>query len=152
AVLFAAAIPLFFTPQVKVEPHLPGAFKASLPGVKLFLADGWICAGYYFAWQILLFQTLGESFLNFGGALAVAAFVGAIGGLLLGRHIDRGQGRRAVWIALGGVACVIALRTLVLGHPVLAVAATALGSLAACLYFPTMMTAVYNQAKRAPCT
>ena len=151
-VLFCAAIPLLFTPQVEVARRAPGAFKASLPGVKLFLADGWTGAGYYFVWQILLFKTLGESFLDFGATLAAAAFVGAIGGMVLGRHIDQGHGRRAVWIALGAIAGVIVLRSLVAGHPVLAVAAAALGALAACLYFPTMMTAVYNQAKGAPCT
>jgi len=32
------------------------------------------------------------------------------------------------------------------------VAANACGAVVACLYIPTLMTAVYNQAKRAPCT
>ncbi|ABS64425.1 conserved hypothetical protein [Parvibaculum lavamentivorans DS-1] len=32
-----------------------------------------------------------------------------------------------------------------------AVLANALGALGACLYVPTLMTAVYTQAKRAPC-
>jgi hypothetical protein len=33
----------------------------------------------------------------------------------------------------------------------MAVAANALGTLVGCLYMPTLMTAVYNQAKRSPC-
>ena len=33
-----------------------------------------------------------------------------------------------------------------------AVIANALGSLTGCLYTPTLMTAVYTQAKHAPCT
>ena len=35
--------------------------------------------------------------MAYGGALAVAALVGAVGGLLLGRLIDSGRGTRAVW-------------------------------------------------------
>jgi hypothetical protein len=57
-----------------------------------------------------------------------------------------------VWYAIGTMSFVILLRAGAHGHPVLAVAANALGTLTACLYLPTMMTAVYNQAQRAPCT
>jgi hypothetical protein len=151
-VIAASALPLFFTPDVKVAREVPGAIKASLAGVRLFIADGWIAAGYYFVWQLVLFLTLGADFVNFGGALAFAALAGAIGGVLLGRHIDLGHGSRMAWIGCGAIAAVIVLRSVVPGYPWLAVAAAALGSLAACLYIPVLMTAVYNQAKRAPCT
>jgi hypothetical protein len=43
------------------------------------------------------------------------------------------------------------LRAASTGHPALAIAANALASICNCLYIPTLMTAVYNQAKRAPC-
>ena len=36
--------------------------------------------------------------------------------------------------------------------PAVAVVANALGGLVGCLYIPTMMTAVYNQAKQSPST
>lgn len=151
-VLMLAAIPIVFTADVRVERHVPGAFKAALPGMLLFVSDGWACAGYYFVWQIALFISLGQSFLAFGGALAVAAVAGAIGGLLLGRHIDMGNGSRAVVLAYSGFAFAVGLRAIALGYPALAVLANAVGSLEACLYIPTMMTAVYNLAKRSPCT
>jgi len=151
-ILFLSALPLLWTPNVAVARHVPGAFKAAIPGMLLFLADGWIAGGYYFLWQIALFLSLGEDFLAYGGALAVAALVGAVGGMLLGRHIDAGHGTRAVWLALGVAALVTILRAAALRHAALAVIANALGSLVACLYIPTMMTALYNQAKRAPCT
>jgi len=149
-VVALSAAPLFFTPDVAVEPHAPGALKASLAGATLFAADGWQGAGFYFLWQLVLFFSLGQNFLNFGGALAAAALVGAAGGLVLGRHIDAGFGARAAWIATGSVAAVTLLRFAAPGHPVIAVAANALGSLAICLYMPTLMTATYNQAKRSP--
>lgn len=151
-ILLLAALPLLWTPNVAVARHVPGAFKAAVPGMLLFLADGWIAVGFYFVWQIALFLSLGESFLAYGGALAVAALVSAIGGLLLGRHIDAGHGTRAVWLALGAMALITVVRATALSYAAIAVVANALGSLVACLYVPTLMTAVYNQSKRSPCT
>jgi MFS family permease len=146
-----AALPLLWTPDIPVARRAPGAFRAALSGAMLFVGDGWVAAGYFIVWQIALFITLGENYLTYGGALAVAAFVGAIGGLVLGRYIDAGKGGQAVWVSVGLLALVIMLRAGVQDHPVLAVAANAMGALVACLYVPTMMTAVYNQAKRSPC-
>jgi len=151
-ILTTAAIPLFFTPNLKVARHVPGAYRAARPGGLMFASDGWTCAGFYFAWQIALFVSLGQSFLAYGGVLAIAAAAGAVGGLVLGRFIDAGHGTRAVWLAYGGFLIVTLLRAVAPGHPTLAITANALGSLDACIYIPTMMTAVYNLAKRSPCT
>ena len=117
----------------------------------LFAADGWIVAGYVFAWQIALFLTLGESFTAFGGVLALAALVGAVAGLVLGKHIDAGRGLPAVWLTFGSLAAVTVLRAISTEMVAMAVIANALGALAVCLYMPTLMTSVYNQAKRSPC-
>ena len=145
-----AALPLLGTPDVVVARSAPGAFKAALRSVLLFAADGWICASYLFVWQIALFLSLGESFSAFGGAMAIAAIAGAVVGLLLGRHIDAGHGGRAAWLAFAALALTIVMRAASAG-PAMAIAANALGALVVCLYIPTMMTAVYNQAKDSPC-
>jgi MFS transporter len=150
--LLLAAVPLFFTPEVRVAAHAPGTFRAAIPSMKIFLADGWIAASYYFLWQIVLFVSLGESFMAFGGALALAALVGAVAGLFLGRLIDAGGGERAVVYAIGTLVITTLLRAAAPGHAAVAVIANALGALVVCLYIPTVMTAVYNQAKRSPCT
>jgi len=146
-----AALPLLWTPDVPIARRAPGAFRAALSGAMLFVGDGWVSSGYFVVWQLALFITLGENYLAYGGALAVAAMVGAVGGLVLGRYIDSGRGAQAVWVSLGLLSLVIMLRAGVQDHPVLAVAANAMGALVGCLYVPTMMTAVYNQAKRSPC-
>jgi DHA1 family inner membrane transport protein len=151
-VLLLAALPLLLTPDVRVVRHAPGAFRAAIPGMKLFLADGWIAAGYFFVWQIALFLSLGQSYVAFGGALALAALVGAVSGLLLGRLIDAGHGQQAVSYAVGVLVFTTVLRAAAPGHALLAVIANALGALVVCLHIPTIMTAVYNQAKRSLCT
>ena len=147
----ASVIPLLYTPNVPVARHVPGAVKASLPGVWLFLCDGWIAVGYLIAWQIALFLSLGEDFVAYGGALALTALAGAAGGLILGRHIDAGHGRRAVWIAFTVLAVTTVFRSAATGHAGLAIAANAMGALVACFYTPTLMTAIYNLAKASPC-
>ena len=150
AVQVSSALPLLGTPNVAVPRRVEGAFRASLPGFLLFAADGWIAAGYVYVWQIALFLLLGSSFTAFGGAMAVAAVAGAGAGLLLGRHIDAGHGRRAVWLAFAALGGTLLLRAAV-HAPALAVLANAAGALVGCLYIPTLMTAVYNLAKRSPC-
>ena len=108
-VLVLAALPIFGTRNVAVADEAPGAFRAAVPGILMFAADGWIAAGFYFVWQIALFLALGESFTAYGGAMALAALAGAVSGLLLGRFIDAGHGGRAVWLAAGSLVIVIAL-------------------------------------------
>jgi MFS transporter, DHA1 family, inner membrane transport protein len=147
-----SALPIMGTRNVTVARTVPGAYRAAWRGVALFAADGWIGAGHVFVWPIALFLSLGESFTAFGGALAFAALVGAVGGLVLGRHIDAGHGGRAVWLACGSYALLTLFRSLSTDNAGLAVAANACGALVACVYIPTLMTAVYNQAKRASCT
>jgi DHA1 family inner membrane transport protein len=150
-VVVSAALPIFGIRNVAVAKTAPGALRAAIPSVLMFAADGWTAAGYYFIWQIALFLSLGESFTAFGGAMALAALVGAVCGLFLGRFIDAGHGGRAVWLAGGSLAIVIGLRAASYGQPALAVAANAAGAVVAAIYIPTLMTAVYNEAKRAPC-
>jgi MFS transporter, DHA1 family, inner membrane transport protein len=150
-VLLLGALPILATRNVPVAAAAPGALRAAGLGVLMFLADGWIAAGFYFVWQMALFLALGESFKAYGGAMALAAVVGAASGLFLGRYIDAGHGGRAVWLAAGSLAVVIALRTGSSTDPVLAVVANAAGALVPALYVPTLMTAIYNQAKGSPC-
>jgi hypothetical protein len=146
-----SALPFLWTPDVAVKASVPNAFRSAVPSMLMFASDGWIVSGSGFAWQIALFLTLGESFAAFGGAVALSALVGAVSGLVLGKHIDGGRGVRAVWLAYGSYAALIAFRAVSVDMVALAVIANALGALVSCLYVPTIMTAVYNQAKRSPC-
>jgi MFS family permease len=150
-VVATSALPLLWTPAFKVANTAAGAIRAAVPGVLLFMGDGFIGGIYVFVWQVALFQSLHENFMAFGGALAIAAVVGAVGGLYLGRYIDSG-GRRAVFIACGSLGLVLLMRAAATHDPALAVFANAVSALGGCLYIPTMMTVVYTLAKSAPCT
>jgi hypothetical protein len=149
-VVLVAALPLLGAPNVRIAHEAPAAFRAALRGVRLFAADGWIY-GAFVVWQIALFVSLGESFTGYGFAVALAALVGAVCGLLLGRFIDLGHGASAAWIAGGGLIAADLLRVAGYGAPGLAVAANAAAALAGAVSGPALMTAVYNLAKDSPC-
>jgi MFS transporter, DHA1 family, inner membrane transport protein len=150
-VLVLAALPILWTPNVAVAARVTGALAASKAGLFLFALDGWFAVPYVFVWDIALFLSLGESFTAFGGAMALSAMVGALSGLVLGRLIDAGHGARAVGIAVAAATLVALLRALSYGNAPFAVIANACGALVTCVYVPALGTAVYNQAKRAPC-
>ena len=146
-----AAVPLIGLPNVAVKNAAPGGFRAARLGAMLYATDGWFDACFFFVWQIALFVSLGESLAAYGGAMALAGLVGTVCGLLLGRHIDAGHGRRAVALAYGVATVVVALRAASFGSPWLAVSANALGPLVMSLMLPTLGAATYNLAKASPC-
>lgn len=151
AVQALAAVPLLGGPDVAVPAKAPGALTAAWPTVWLLAADGWFDACYIFVWQIALFLTLAQSFAAYGAAMALAGVVGAVCGLLIGRHVDRGGGRRATQIAYGAAALIVAGRTASLAWPPLAVAAHAAGALLMPLLIPPLGKVTANVAKAAPC-
>jgi hypothetical protein len=152
AVQVSGALPLFGAPNIRIPAEAPGVFRAARLSVALFAFDGWFAATYLLVWQVALFLALGESYSAYGGAMALAALVGAGAGLLLGRQIDAGRGQGAVLIAWLVAVSVTIMRASSLDWPEFAVAANALGALVSCLLVPSQMTPVYNMAKLSPCT
>jgi MFS family permease len=146
-----AALPLLGVPNVAVKAAAPGALRAARLGAILYATDGWFDAWFILVWQIALFVSLGKNIPAYGGAMALAALVGAALGLFLGRHIDRGHARRAVGIAYGATAAIVLLRAASVGSPWLAVAANALGAFVWPLMLPALGAATYNLAKASPC-
>ena len=145
-----AVVPLIGTPNVAVRKTAPGAFRAARLGAILSASDGWFDACFIFVWQIALFFSLSQNYSAYGGAMALAGLVGAVFGLLLGRHIDVGHGVRAVALCYGALAAVVVLRSVSVDVPWLAVIANAPGALLGPLLLPAS-TAFYNLAKASPC-
>lgn len=150
-VLAASALPLLAAPNVQVVAEAPGALKAAMPAVLLMAADSWSWAGYGLVWQIALFVSLGRDFAAYGRAVALAALVGAISGLAIGRWIDFGHGGRVLWVSAGALMATVVLRAVGYGDPRLAIFANAVGAVAFALHTPVVMTAIYNRSKLSPC-
>jgi DHA1 family inner membrane transport protein len=87
----------------------------------------------------------------FGGVLAAAALAGALSGMVLGRFIDMGHARRATWANAVTLAATVVAKA-ICGTDPIAVLAVAIGTTAlGGLYVPSLMTAIYNEAKASPC-
>ncbi len=151
AIQAAAALPLLGAQQVAIAAEAPGSLKTAWAGMGLMACDGLFAGGYYYVWELALFVSLGESFTAYGGAMALAALVGAVFSLLIGRHIDAGKGRSAAVVAFVVAVAVLILRAASVGSPWLAVTANALGALVTALWIPALMTPLYNLAKASPC-
>lgn len=146
-----AVAPLIGMPNVPVARHAPGAFKAARSGALLIGIDGWFDACYFFVWQIALFVSLSESLSAYGGAMALAGLVAVVFGLLVGKYVDGGLGRRAVAIAYGTALVIVLLRAGSFGYPWLAVIANAAGAVLMPMLVPPLDAVVCNLAKAAPC-
>lgn len=152
-IALAAIVPLLRIVEPPLTRERPAlAFAAAKTGVKLYFADGWIQVGLASAWSMVLFQALHDRYDSFGGTLSLSALAGAVGGLILGRFIDRGHTRSAVWINAGMLALVVMLRAATLGNATAAVAVAIGTTLLSGVYLPSWMTAAYNAARNAPCT
>jgi hypothetical protein len=152
AVELVAIAPLVGCADRPVERDMPsGAYRAALRGALPFAADGWIYSGAGWAWSLMVFRSLGARFDAFGGVLAAAALAGALGGLAFGRALDAGGAPRAAWINAAVLTTTLAAKALCGGEAVavlfVAIGAALLGG----LYNPSLMTAIYNEAKASPC-
>jgi len=143
--------PLIGAPDFPVQREAPGGFSAAIRSARLLAADGWFGSTFYYAWQIALFVSLGERFVGFGAALALAGLAGAAASLGLGRLIDLGHGRRATIAAYLLVSAAAVLKAAAVGSAALAVTANVVGAVTATMMAPALMTRVYNLAKASPC-
>lgn len=149
-VVVVAALPILGAPNVRIAASASSALGPAWRGVRIFAADGWEY-GAFAIWQIALFVSVGESFTGYGLAVSLAALAGAVAGLLLGRVIDLGHGRRAAWAVGALLVAADVVRIAGFGAPARALFANAAGALASAISGPPMMAAVYNMGKEAPC-
>ena len=148
----AGILPLLRIDEPRVERAMPeGAYAAAANAVRLYFADGWIQVSLTTAWSIVMFQALGGRYDSFGGTLSLAALAGAVGGLVLGRLIDNGRGRAALWLNAAVLAAGLVLRCLTFGDAAAVVAVAVGTTMLSGLYLPSWMTPVYNEAKISPC-
>ena len=151
-VCLVSAAPLLWigTFDLGVIPTIRRSLKIVDPvGLCAFAADGWMCAGLGIAWPIILFASLGSSYDALGWASSAAAVTGALAGLGCGFAIDRGYRPLLSRIVTVALLAGVALRAAGAWAPGTAFAANMIGSAVGGLYYPVLMSVVYDRAKRS---
>ena len=146
-----AVLPLLGAPDAKVQRNAPGVFESARFVALICLNTGWYDGWCALVWPIALFTAVGSSFSNYGGAMALAALAGAAFGMLLGKHVDNGQGRRTTLIASSVGALLTLLRALSGGVVSVVVVANTLAASAQPLHAAAMGPPCYNIAQRSVC-
>jgi MFS transporter, DHA1 family, inner membrane transport protein len=143
--LLGAANPVI-NPESRADPDIVRI------GRRIYFAEGLQSGCGNVAWNLALFVTLGQSFENFGGALALAGLGAAAGSLLIGKMIDGGRPQYSLTLAYGLGVIVIGIKALAWAHPLPALVATALGALVAPMLATAMLSPLYAMAQRSQCT
>ena len=144
--------PLFWLGNIDLGeiPTLRQSWSVSDPvGLCAFAADGWMCAGVGFAWPMILFSTLGSSYSVLGWVSGAAGVAGALAGLAGGFAIDRGHRRRLSRGVTVALFIGVALRVASGWVPWAAFAANTMGAAVGGVYYPVLMSVVYDRAKRS---
>ena len=139
-----ATVPMLGAPRMAVEREAQLSREAKIFAGGLAFSDGVVASAVNFGWRIVLFQTLGDSFKEYGGALAVAGLAGAAVGLVGGRLIDLGHHKRSVQVGLAFMICTILAEAIGYASPWSALGANMIGAVAGPIY----MSAIMAQPKK----
>ncbi len=151
ATMFLAAAPFLFGPQVAIARQAELSRSTSNTARLILFTDGIRSASTHFMWLIVLFLTLGSSYVAFGGALALAGITGAVMGLFVGKWIDVGHGVNAARFGYGAMTLSAIFKCFGFHIPWTAVAANATYAAAWPSYATTLNSQVYNLARSSPC-
>lgn len=147
----ASAIPLLYTPNIPVSADAVVPATTKRLARRIMFADGLRAGSFHFTWLIALFITLGSSFAVFGGAMSLAGLAGAIMGLMTGKLVDLGKGRRALQIGF----FVLSVAVLARAFGYAAVWSAVVANVIAVVIWPIYATAtnsrIYDLARQSPC-
>jgi DHA1 family inner membrane transport protein len=144
----AAIIPLLVLDEVDPRLATPLDKTSALKtGALLFATDGWISNTAVLGWNLIMFRALSNDFGTLGGVMAGAALAGAAFGAILGRVIDLGHARKALWFSASAYAVNLAAKAFCGEAAAIVVTVAILTSLLTGFYIPALMTAFYNVAK-----
>lgn len=152
AIQMLAGIPLIGAANPTIDPASRANPDLIRAGRRIYFAEGLQSGCSNVVFNLALFVTLGQSFENFGGALALAGLGAAAGSLLIGKLIDGGRTTHSLALAYGLGAIVIGIKALAWSTALPALVATALGALVAPMLATAMLSPLYAMAQRSQCT
>lgn len=152
ALQLVAGLPFIGAANPAIDPDAKADPAIVRFGRRLYFAEGLQAGCAVIVWNLALFVTLGQSFENFGGALALAGVGAAAGSIVIGKLIDGGRGMHSLALAYGLGASVLVIKALAWGSPLPALVATALGALVTPMLATAMLSPLYAMAKQSSST
>lgn len=150
-IMACSAIPLLYTPNIMISADAAVPAETRQLAWRIMFADGLRAGSFHFTWLIALFITLGSSFVAFGGAMSLAGIAGAVMGLLTGKLVDLGRGKRALQIGFMVLAVAILARAFGYAAVWSAVAANVIAVIVWPVYATATNSRIYNLARQSPC-
>ncbi len=147
-----SALPLLGSESLAIEPEAALDAHSKIYAGGLAFSDGLMAASVSFIWRIVLFQTLGQSYENFGGAMAIAGLCGAIMGLVAGRLFDLGHHKRSLQMGTFAGACVVIAQVLGYHTAWSAILANMISAIGLPLYMSALMSPFYNLGQTSACS
>ncbi len=151
AAMLLSAVPFLFDDNIRIAPEATVPRAARWQARAIMFTDGVRAGLFHYTWLLVLFTTLSGSYVAFGGAIALSGVVGGVFGLLMGRSMDLGNGKRARQIAYGVMAAAGIARAVGYPTPFTAVLANAFAVIAWPMYGTVMNGRLYDLAKQSPC-
>lgn len=143
-----SVLPLMKTPALPIPSKPTKEEKKNIDpfGFVVFIGDGlFFQAGT--VWPLIVFMILSENYGRFGFILALAAFFRAMGCMLFGKMIDKGNGSLICFIGYGLHIVILTIRGFFAYTVPVVIACDFFAAIAYCFSIPALMTAVYNATK-----
>jgi MFS transporter, DHA1 family, inner membrane transport protein len=150
--MLGSAVPFLFTENTRIPEKAELPVETRREARLIMFTDGLRTGWHHYVWLLVLFTTLGESFGALGVAMSLSGLVGGIFGLVAGKSIDLGHGKRARQIAYSVMAMAGLARAVGYPLPWSAIGANALAVLAWPMYGTVLNGRLYDLAKQSPCT
>ncbi len=147
-----STLPLLGSARLPIEPEAKLDSRSRFYAGGLAFSDGLVAASVSLTWRIVLFQTLGGSFENFGGAMAIAGLCGAFMGLVVGRLFDLGHRKRSLQMGALAGGCVVMAQVLGYHTAWSAILATMISAIGLPLYMSALMPPFYNLGQASACS
>jgi hypothetical protein len=145
-------LPLLNAMNPRVERVAPaGAYRGARLAAWLFGTDAWVMSTAIPAWNIIVFQALGNRFDEFGTMLAVATLASTLGGRVFSRLLDRGWVTHAILINALAIALSLIVRAVSGTGPTIVIVVAIATTLLWGAYVPSLMAASYRETKNALC-
>jgi MFS transporter, DHA1 family, inner membrane transport protein len=149
-VLAMSVLPLARAQNIEVQRDAVLDPQKARTGRDFFITDGLIASTYMMT-LAGIFITFGSSYLNLGGALTLAGLAGAAASIFIGPMMDNRRARPTLFWVYAAIGLFLAFNSVAYAYVLPALIASVIGAILGPIWYPVMMTPLYNLSKSSEC-